>query len=406
MFYTIKNLNKMKKILKYILAIIIGGFLFTSCQDPFANQTIAQPINYKQSAIQDTSFVTVIKTGINPVTVTDTNMNDSLALITVTSIPSLLDPNATVLYSLQISSTNDFSSFHVLPFAFNGKSGSDIKISYKNLNDTIYFMNSSANQRDVYVRVIATISKGGINSLLQSTVLKFQATPVPMKAFNLVTPNLWYIIGLGDGNWNYSAAGIGASMFPLSLVTGNAYNTAGNGTFTYTGYFKNTNGFKIVSGKTSDLGTWNVQWGSSDGKLTPVFKSASSSNFTVPTDGYYTISLNSIANTMSIVPTPTTSIPTGTYAPMALSGDFNGWSATANPMFAFGSTNNHQWYITVTITSDGGIKFNSNSWANSWGSLIFPNGFGVNNGPNIPITAGTYTALFNDIDDCYYFIAH
>jgi len=148
------------------------------------------------------------------------------------------------------------------------------------------------------------------------------------------------------------------------------------------------------------MGSWAVQWGSSDGKLTPVFENGSSQNFSVPSDGYYLITLNSIANTLSIVPT---TAPASTYALMAMSGDFNGWSATANPCSAFGI---HEWYATVTITAAGGIKFNNNNWANSWGDVTFPIGFGTNNGPNIPIIAGTYTALFNDIDDCYYFIKH
>ena len=151
----------MKKLSKYIFAVIVGCFLLTSCEDPYANQTVSQPTNYKQTALQDTSFVAVIKAGINPVTVTDANLSDSLSLITVTTAPTLLDASAMVSYNLQISNTSDFSSFRVLPFAFNGKTGSDIKISYKNLNDTIYFMNSSANQRDVYARVLATASKGG-----------------------------------------------------------------------------------------------------------------------------------------------------------------------------------------------------------------------------------------------------
>lgn len=270
-------------------------------------------------------------------------------------------------------------------------------------------MNSSASQRDVYVRVLATINKGSINSLLQSTPLKFQATPLPMKAFNLVTPNLWYIIGLGDGNWSYSAAGIGVSMFPLSIIKGNAYSSAGDGTFIFTGYFLASKTFKIVSGKSSNMGTWNVQWGNSgsDGIDSPVFSNSSSKNLKVPSDGYYKITLNSIANTLSIV---ATTAPTTSYSLMALSGDVNGWSSTANPMSAFIPANlpanNHQWYATVTITAAGGIKFNNNGWANSWGDTTFPNGFGINNGPNIPIVAGTYTALFNDIDDCYYFIKH
>lgn len=240
-----------------------------------------------------------------------------------------------------------------------------------------------------------TISDGNGNTATANV----DVTILAVNPFNAVTPRPWFIIGLGDGNWNYSVAGIGVSIFPLSLVTGNVYNIDGDGAFTYTGYFKHANGFKVVN----NTYNWsNPTWGSSDGAIAPVL-SSSSGNFVVPTDGYYTITLNSISNTLSIVPT---TAPATNYANMAMSGDFNGWSATANPATAFFTANNHQWYATVTITAAGGIKFNNNSWANSWGSNDFPNGFGVNNGPNIPITPGTYTVTFNDIDDCYYFIKH
>ena len=252
------------------------------------------------------------------------------------------------------------------------------------------------------VRVMTTIGTNAKNShTLYSNVQTIKINPLrSLKPFTLVTPNLWFIIGLGDGNWNYSAAGIGVSMFPLSVVSGNAYSSAGDGTFTYTGYFQHAKGFKVVN-NTYNWG--NPTWGSSDGAIAPIL-SGNSGNFTVPTDGYYTITLNSIANKLTIV---STTAPANSYAIMALSGDFNGWSATANPMSAFGATNNHQWYGTITVAAAGGIKFNNNNWAVSWGGTTFPIGFGNSaNGPNTPITAGTYTAIFNDIDACYYFIKH
>jgi hypothetical protein len=97
------------------------------------------------------------------------------------------------------------------------------------------------------VRVMTTIGTNTNNShSLFSNVKTIKINPLrSLKPFTLVSPNLWYIIGLGDGNWSYSAAGIGASMFPLSVVTGNAYSSTGDGTFTYKGYFQASKGFKI-----------------------------------------------------------------------------------------------------------------------------------------------------------------
>ena len=322
---------------------------------------------------------------------------------TFTGTPAKYGVNTMVTYSLQIDKTgNNFANAQILTNSTSDTLAVTVIQLYTLLTNPTGINAPVGVKSSFDIRIMATI--GANLKTLYSNTKTIKVNPLPsLKPYTLVTPNLWYIIGLGDGNWTYSAAGVGASMFPLSLVTGKAYSSAGDGTFTYTGYFQSTKGFKIVSGKASDMGSWAVQWGSSDGKLAPVFKSSSSSNFTVPSDGYYLITLNSISNTLTIVPT---TAPTSTYAVMAMSGDFNGWSATLNPCTAFGATNNHQWFATVTITGAGGIKFNNNNWANSWGDTTFPNGFGTNNGPNIPITAGTYTALFNDVNNSYIFVKH
>lgn len=304
-------------------------------------------------------------------------------------------------YSLQIDkSGNNFANPLIITSATTDTLNVSIAQLYNLLtNPTPSGFGATVGIKTSYdVRIMTTI--GASLQPIYSNVKILIINPLPsLKPFNSVNPNLWYIIGLGDGAWNYSASGIGVSMFPLSGVAGNAYTSAGDGTFTYTGYFQTAKGFKIVSGKASDMGTWNVQWGNSDadGINNLVFKNSSSKNLKVPADGYYTITLNSITNTLSIV---ATTAPTKSYDSMSLPGDFNGWAS--NPMKAFGTTNNHQWYTTATIAATGGFKFNSGgTW---WGGNDFPHGFVTTSGGNIPDAAGTYTVLFNDIDACYYFI--
>jgi len=483
----------MKKTIKYIFALVIGCLIFTSCEDPYANQIVAEPGAYVQPVLQDVNFVSTLKSGVTPLTIQKANLTGTLSIMTCTSLPALVDTASSVSYKLQLSDLSNFSVYKNINSTYSGIVNQDVNVGYSEFNDSVKTYNNDAIQRTVYVRLVAYITKGGLKTALSSAISAILVTPYNYPAFPIndvatlpmnssitidvlnndtdpesdgltiasvgtpahgtasvtsgkvlytptvgysgadsfsytvsdgngnlstanvditvisvvsytaVSPNLWYIIGLGDGNWNYSVAGIGVSMFPLSVVKGNVYNIAGDGAFTYTCYFLASKTFKLVSGKSSDMGTWNIQWGNtgSDGIDNPVYCNSGSKNFKVPADGYYTITLNSISNTLSIV---AATAPANTYSTMALSGDLNGWSSTANPMSAFGTTNNHQWYATVTITSAGGIKFNNNSWANSWGDTTFPLGIGSNGGPNIPITAGTYTAIFNDIDDCYYFI--
>lgn len=58
------------------------------------------------------------------------------------------------------------------------------------------------------------------------------------------------------------------------------------------------------------------------------------------------------------------------------------------------------------ILSVGELKIRENSdWTNNWGNTSFPNGVGVHNGPNIPISpAGTYTITFNRNTLAYSFL--
>lgn len=54
-------------------------------------------------------------------------------------------------------------------------------------------------------------------------------------------------------------------------------------------------------------------------------------------------------------------------------------------------------WMTVVALVDGELKFRANdAWDLSWGNTDFPSGTGISdNGPNIPITAGTYYVTFN-----------
>jgi hypothetical protein len=321
--------------------------------------------------------------------------------------------NTTVTYSLQIDKTGDnFANAQIVTSA----TSPSLAVTQQQLYNVITSTPLSAKvevQTSFDVRVMATI--GTSLQPVYSNVITIKIDPLnSLKPYTSVTPNLWYIIGMGDGKWTNSAAGIGVSMFPLSVVSGKAYSSStGNGTFTYTGYFLAANGFKIVSNY-----SWTVSWGSSNsnGDITKPVLSGSSNNFIVPANGYYTITLNSITNTLSIVATPTASIPTTSYTSMGLIGEFNGWASDVAMSAANSAagTNNHLWYTTYTFTANftppvgsGGCKFRANGgWTYNWGAGTFPVGLGTNGGTNIPFLIGTYTVVLNDIDGCFYFVKH
>ncbi len=59
--------------------------------------------------------------------------------------------------------------------------------------------------------------------------------------------------------------------------------------------------------------------------------------------------------------------------------------------------------IVITLTA-GEVKFRANdSWAVNWGAAAFPSGIGVQDGPNIPVTAGVWRVRFEPGTGAYSF---
>ncbi len=214
-------------------------------------------------------------------------------------------------------------------------------------------------------------------------------------------PAPWFLVGsaIGDGLWNNTTAGVGISMLPMGVVAGTEYDAVtGDGQFRYRGYFPAETGFKIV--KTP--GSWTYQWGMNGG--TYVVNDGGSGNITVPTSGYYIISLNTVSNTLTIE--ADTETPT-VYSAMSIPGSFNGWTVTT-AMTAADTTSvyvghRHNWYYDLTVESAAEAKFAAdNAWTKNWGGTDFPIGI-ANGSANIPISAGKYRVIFNDITASYYF---
>ena len=196
----------------------------------------------------------------------------------------------------------------------------------------------------------------------------------------------WYLVGscIGDGTWgNGGVDNVGTSLFPLADI--------GEGKIAYTGYFT-TDGFKLI--KTP--GSWADQWGQgADGY---VKNDGGSGNIAVPTAGWYTVTLDYVNDVLTV---EAASAPVITFA-IGMSGDFNGWVFQAMETCP-GS--DHLWRAELNATADGGVKFLIDGWSVNWGAADFPSGIGTQNGSNIPVTAGSYVVIFNDITGGYNFIS-
>jgi len=167
----------------------------------------------------------------------------------------------------------------------------------------------------------------------------------------------------------------------------------------YVGYFPAGQGFKLIH----NPGSWDEQWGMTGGVL--VKNDGGSGNIEVPEDGYYEITYDMEMDNLTITKYAGT---VGVYSSISMPGGYQNWNVANSYMTGMNTVvENHDWLMSgYTYPTDTSLKFAADgSWATNWGSETFPVGVGVQNGPNVPVVAGTYDVIFNDILGRYYFIA-
>lgn len=259
---------------------------------------------------------------------------------------------------------------------------------------------------EIYIRLRATLASG---YQCYSNSITLSVFPYYMPIVN-AEPEIWYLVGdcIGDGTWGNDGTGnIGVSLIPMSIVDGYEYNaTTGQGEIIFTGYFLAGKGFKLIK----DPGSWDNQWGnaSAPGINSPVKNDGGSSNLQVATSGYYSIRLNTATNVLTIE-----AVEAPEVYHIMMQGDFNGWTDVAmTPVNTVEGMNNHVWkYELDTTSGDTTAKFkvgpgeggSADGWGVNWGGANFPYGIGSNGGANIPVPAGRYNVIFNDINGFYYF---
>lgn len=243
----------------------------------------------------------------------------------------------------------------------------------------------------VHIRVKSILN--GAENVFSNEVV-FTAVPYYV-ALSAAGPQIWYLIGscVGDGSWG---SGIGTQVTPMFTKQGESYDAVdGAGVITWTGYLT-TAGFKLVKVP----GAWDDQWGQgADGY---VKNDGGSGNIVVPADGYYTIELDTKKDILTIEPYDG---DPEIFGEIFITGGFDDWAVSTllNPVHTYDGAINHDWYYVLDC-EDTEIKFTIEGWGTNWGAETFPYGYGQNNGPNIPVVAGSYIVVFNDITGAYTFI--
>lgn len=159
-------------------------------------------------------------------------------------------------------------------------------------------------------------------------------------------------------------------------------------------------GFKLLE----MLGAWQPQWGGTDGTLgVNAGDSDDPAAFSVDNDAYYSlmVNLDDMTYTWEEVDETTADVQTN----IGIIGDATagGWDADTD--MTQSDFNPHIWYIQGIELGDGETKFRADdAWDLSWGAETPVSGQTTVNGPNIPVTAGTYDVWFNTLDGRYTFI--
>ena len=169
--------------------------------------------------------------------------------------------------------------------------------------------------------------------------------------------------------------------------------------YAFTGRFiGGGNEFKLLEKK----GQWQPQWGIDNG----IFISSDDLGgdpgaFAVPgADGYYTLNVNTEDGTWSFE--AYTDDTSTTYGTIGVIGSSTPDEWNSDQDMTQSTFDPHIWYINGITLVDGEMKFRAdNDWPVNWGANTALTGYGTQDGPNIPVAAGTYDIWFNDLDGSY-----
>jgi hypothetical protein len=391
----------MKKIFLSSLMLLSMTLMFTACDDDRdSNPTLSQPTTFALN---------------NPVN-TLVDLAQSQGIPFAWSQPDYGGWPAAVEYQLEVSPTNNWTvstdeaaadesgatiaDYAILPTIYASCTGNMLAEELaKALVQICQWDEASVPEKQtVYVRCSA-VTAGA--KTIYSNVVSLDVNPYYIELADAPI-EIWYLVGegIGSADWDNGAGSVATGgLIPMYPIRGNEYDKrTGQGEIEYAGYFVGGKGFKLVK----IPGKWDDQWGM--GSDTYVKNDGGSGNITMPADGYYRIRLNTATDQLVIEPIEGT---VGVYEMISMPGDYQGWNTGENVMNPM-STNveNHDWYLMKVTYDDIALKFAAdNAWDVNWGAADFPYGIGQQNGPNIPIKAGTYNVFFNDILGAYNFVA-
>ena len=396
----------MKKILFSSLMLLSMALVFTACEDDRdSNPTLIQP----------TSFVLN-----NPVN-TLVDLAQSTAIPFAWSQPDYGGWPAAVEYQLEVSPTNTWNvstdeaaadetgatiaDYAILPSLFASCTGemSATELAKALVSICQWTESDVPEKQIVYVRCKAATAGA---KTIYSNVVSLEVNPYYIELADAPI-EIWYLVGsgIGSSDWNNAADAVGSGgLIPMYPIMGNEYDSrTGQGEIQYAGYFNAGQQLKLILVP----GDWGAQLNFTNVKDPASFLSdedGDNHNIGIVEAGYYLIRLNTATSELVIEKYEGTP---GVFTQIAMPGEYQGWDTSLNLMNGMSTAvENHDWYLKSVTYEDTELKFAADgAWDVNWGAGDFPYGVGTQNGPNIPVKAGTYHVYFNDILGTYNFVA-
>jgi hypothetical protein len=144
---------------------------------------------------------------------------------------------------------------------------------------------------------------------------------------------------------------------------------------------------------------WGTNWGTGTSTSLSGYAANNGGNMVIPADGTYFVYINTATKEYFFGKTA----HDDPYADIGIIGDATagGWSSDTN--LTRDPSNLYKWSGKFTLTA-ASAKFRANNdWAVNWGNNTFPSGIAIQDGPNIPTTAGVYFVTFNTATGEYTF---
>ncbi len=313
------------------------------------------------------------------------------------------DVPTNITYQLLGSASADFSNPDII--GSTGENNLGVKVSQLNSLATDAGLDNDAsteapNSGLVYFQVRAFAGTDGGNGLSETSEVKSITLILPEGEAEAALQN-YFLVGDGtEAGWSNNN-----NNTPLFRDGANPDLYYFTGRFTLPEDVDDQQGFKFLE----TLGAWQPQWGlDGDNLSSSDILGGDPSAFPVPSDGYYSFSINVDEMSWSFEAYEASAAPTYDKIGLVGAGTSVGWPGDDNPepdiLMTKSSFDPHIWNVQGIELTEGPVKFRANlAWDKSWGGGdSFPSGLAT--GDDILAQAGTYNIWFNDLSGRYLFI--